>query len=72
MVQALLASRPSSGYVLGVDTTNRGIGYAVPPLLSVGGIGATTMLNKYDVLPSPAAVAGDSRTVMNLWGAFLK
>jgi Immunoglobulin I-set domain len=70
-VQAFLASKPSSGYVLGVDTINRGIGYAAP-LLSVGGIGATTMLNKYDVLPSPAAVAGDSRTVTNLWGAFLK
>jgi hypothetical protein len=70
-VQVPNNSTPSPGFVLGVNTINRGVGYA-STLLSVSGIGATTMLNKYDVLPSPTAVAGDSRTVTNLWGAFLR
>ena len=71
MVQAPVTSSPSPGYVLGVNTTNRGVGYE-SPLLSVSGIGATNLWNKYDVLPNPASVAGDGRNVTNLWGTFLK
>lgn len=65
------APASASSFVLGVSTINRGVGYE-SPLLSVGGIGATTMLNRYDVLPSAAAPAGDRRTIDNLWGIHLK
>ncbi len=70
MVQPLAST--ASGYVLGVNTINRGVGYEQPPLLSVNGIGATTMLNTYDVLPSQTVPAGDARTVKSLWGIYLK
>ncbi len=71
MVQSAATVSPSPGYVLGVNTINRSVGYSVP-VLSIGGVGAVWMGNGYDVLPSPAAPAGDSRNIDNLWGAFLK
>jgi len=57
-------------YVLGAATGN-GAGYFVP-VLSNSGTGALLMLNKFDVLPTATAPAGDGRNVTNLWGLFLK
>lgn len=70
VVQAFSNSTPAS-YVLGVGTINLGVGYS-SPLLSVGGYGFASLLNGFDVLPSPAAPSGDSRNIKNLWGVFLK
>jgi hypothetical protein len=66
MVQSI---RTGTRYVLGVSSSAASIG---SPVLSVGGIGFATLLNRFDVLPTPAVPAGDGRTVTNLWGAFLK
>jgi hypothetical protein len=55
-------------FVLGVD---KYAGYSAP-VLSMNGIGFTAMLINFDVMPTPAAPAGDGRAVDNLWGAFLK
>jgi hypothetical protein len=41
-------------------------------LLSTGGVGFTDLLNRFDVLPTVAAPAGDGRAVTNLWGVYLK
>lgn len=71
IVQRISSTSPGPGYVLGVNTINRNIGMS-EPLLSVSGHGYISMFNRYDVLPSPAAPAGDRRTIDNLWGAFLK
>jgi hypothetical protein len=66
VVQA--ASSTAAGYVLGVS---KSAGFRIP-VLSVNGNGFIHMRNQYDVLPTPAAAAGDGRDVTSLWGAFLK
>ena len=71
MVQAAATTSPGSGYVLGLNTISVGVGYAAP-LLSVSGVSAITLQNRFDVLPTPASPAGDGRAVDNLWGVFLK
>lgn len=62
---------PPSGYVLGYG--QGGVGYSIP-VLSVSGAAAMVLLNNFDVLPTPAVPAGDSRStlIINLWGSFLK
>jgi len=55
-------------YVLNVG---KDAGYFAP-VLSVNGVGAALMRNQFDVLPTPAAPAGDGRNVTNLWSVFLK
>ncbi len=59
---------PGPGWVLGLPAS-AGYGQMV---LSVNGVGFTDLLNKFDVLPTVAAPAGDGRAVDNLWGVFLK
>ncbi|MBL8342684.1 MAG: hypothetical protein JNL30_14540 [Rubrivivax sp.] len=71
----VLVKRPASAapgdYVLGVDTINRGVGYSFP-LLAPNGVGFMSLRNGYDVLPSSALPAGQSRSVSNLWGVVLR
>ena len=56
-------------YVLGFS---KGAGLGTTAL-SMSGVGFISMQNALDVLPTPAAPAGDGRpAVINLWGAFLK
>jgi hypothetical protein len=72
---------PAPGYVLGTATQANnsnpyfylyGLGYGTP-LLSVSGVGFTSINWYFDVLPTPALPAGDGRNAMgNLWGVFLK
>jgi hypothetical protein len=66
MVQSF---QPAPAYVLGVSTSNAGLGRGA---LSMNGLGVLTLQNKFDVLPTPAQPAGDGRNVTNLWGAFFK
>lgn len=65
------ASSSAADYVLGVDTINRGIGYSFP-LLAGNGIGFMSLRNGFDVLPTEALPAGQSRAVSNLWGVYLR
>ncbi len=60
--------RSGPAYVLGFD---KDAGYG-PAILSNSGVGFIGLLNKFDVLPTPASPAGDGRNVTNLWGVFLK
>jgi hypothetical protein len=57
-----------AAYVLGVANN---AGYTAT-VLSESGIAFTALQNKFDVLPTPAAPAGDGRNVTNLWGVFFK
>jgi hypothetical protein len=59
---------PGPSWVLGFPA-NAGYGTMV---LSVSGFAFTDLLNRFDVLPTVAAPAGDGRNVTNLWGVFLK
>jgi hypothetical protein len=68
VVQATASGGTGSGYVLGLQTR---AGYG-EMLLSTGGVGFTDLLNRFDVLPTVAAPAGDGRAVTNLWGVYLK
>lgn len=61
-------NKQGPSYVLGLET-RAGYGIAV---LSVSGVGFIDLLNRFDVLPTIAAPAGDGRAVDNLWGVFLK
>jgi len=65
------ASAVPADYMLGVSGVNRSVGFS-SPLLAPNGIGFTSLRNGYDTLPSPALPAGQSRSVSNLWGVFLK
>jgi len=71
MIQTATTVSPSAGYVLGLNLINRSAGFGVP-VLSVSGIGNLALFNEYDALPTPAAPAGDRRSVNNLWSTFLK
>lgn len=62
------SSAPGPGYVLGFPAST---GYGLM-VLSVNGVGFTDLFNRFDVLPTVAAPAGDGRAVDNLWGVFLK
>ena len=63
------SSAPAPGWVLGFRPSLVGYDTFV---LSTSGIGFTSLRNRYDVLPTVAAPAGDGRDVTNLWGVFLK
>lgn len=67
VVSAYTAGANGTGYVLGVPVlpTNE-------LLLAPNGIGALVSANTYDVLPTVAAPAGDSRGVTSLWGLTFK
>ncbi len=71
LIQSRNNTSPGAGYVLGLNTVNKYIGFGTP-VLSISGVGGVTFLNGYDVLPSAAAPAGDARAIKNLWGAYLK
>jgi hypothetical protein len=72
MVQSPGASTaPSADYLFGFSTDGGFLG-GNSLVLSVSGVGSMLFLNKYDVLPTIAAPSGDSRTINNLWGAYLK
>jgi hypothetical protein len=68
VVQATPRGSTGSGYVLGLA---KRAGYGQMKL-STSGIGFTDLLNRFDVLPTVTAPAGDGRDVTNLWGVFLK
>jgi hypothetical protein len=69
VVLAYASTRTSSpSYVLGLPVD---VGYG-QMVLSINGVGFTDLLNRFDVLPTVTAPAGDGRAVTNLWGVFLK
>lgn len=57
-------------FVLGYSAASLGIGRT--HLLAANGTAFVSLLNRYDTLPTPAAPAGDGRSVTNLWGAFMR
>ena len=68
LVQRRTTTSPGAGYVLGVSNS---LGFATP-ILSTSGVAFVSSRNQRDVLPTPAAPAGDGRNVVNLWGFYLK
>jgi hypothetical protein len=71
VVQPRLSTSPGPGYLLGLSGCNKGLGLSVPAL-SVSGIAAVTLQNRYDTLPSPSLQNGDGRAITNLWGAYFR
>jgi Immunoglobulin I-set domain len=61
-------SLPNPGYTMGLYVPV----IFGPPVLSPNGVGFNTSVNRFDVLPTPEAAAGDGRNVVNLWGFYLK
>ncbi len=68
LVQGPPTTSPSAGYVLGFSKN----GGFVDLNLSLSGLAIVTMENKFDVMPTPVAPAGDGRAIVNLWASFFK